>query len=121
MNKQPIIERALGKLQIYVKPKDKVEPTGLIHRLHSRQLYRELVKLAKDDQLMNASVYRTHHGYSMHGRIQASHVELENSELTMCIELVDEKPKLEAFCTKHAGLLQDKMIIFKAVEVWQIN
>lgn len=121
MNKAGIVEQTFGKLQIYVQPKEKVQPEGLMHRLRSRQLYRELVQYAKDDQLMNASVYQTHHGYSMHGKISTHHVELANEDLAMCVELIDEKEKLEAFCVKHAALLKGKMIVFKPVEFWQIK
>ena len=121
MNKEVIIEKPFGKLQIYVKPKEKIKPTGLIHSLRSRQLFRELVKYAKEDQLMNASVYQTHHGYSMHGKISQAHVELPNEDLSVCIELIDQKGKLEDFCRKHAALLKGKMIVFKSVEFWEIT
>lgn len=121
MNKAGIIEQAFGKLQIYIKPKEKIRAENLMHRLRSRQLYREIVKYAKEDHLINASVYQTHHGYSLHGKISSHHVELANEELSMCIELIDEKEKLEAFCLKHAKLLRDKMIVFKPVEFWQIK
>ncbi|KAA8485570.1 PII-like signaling protein [Arcticibacter tournemirensis] len=115
-----ITEHIYGKLQIYVQPKEKVQAENLLHRLRSRQLYRELVKYAKDDHLINATVYQTHHGYSLHGKISGHHVELANEDLAMCVELIDEKSKLEAFCEKHAALLKGKMIVFKAVEFWQI-
>jgi len=121
MNKPAIIEQPLGKIQIYVKPNEKVQATGIVHSLKSRQLYRELVKYAKEDDLMNASVYQTHHGYSMHGKISSTHVELGNQDLFLCIELIDEKEKLEEFCRKHALLLKGKMIVFKAVEFWEIK
>lgn len=115
-----ITEHAYGKLQIFVQPREKVQAESLMHRLRSRQLYRELVKYAKDDHLMNATVYQTHHGYSLHGKISGHHVELANDNLAMCVELIDEKSKLEAFCEKHAQLLKGKMIVFKAVEFWQL-
>lgn len=121
MNEQPIVERALGKIQIYIKPKEKVQGSGLMHHLKPKQLYRELVKYAKDDQLMNASVYQTHSGYSLHEKITTAHVELDNADLALCVELIDEKRKLEAFCKKHAELLKGKMIVFKAVEFWEIK
>lgn len=121
MSKTDIIEQAFGKLQIYIQPKEKVQAENLMHRLRSRQLYREIVKYAKEDHLINASVYQTQHGYSLHGKISSRHVELANEELCMCVELIDEKEKLEAFCLKHAGLLKGKMIVFKPVEFWQIK
>ncbi|TZF81720.1 DUF190 domain-containing protein [Pedobacter sp. BS3] len=121
MDKPVIIEKTLGKLQIYVKPMEKIQATGFIHRLKSRQLYRELVKYAKHDHLMNASVYQTHHGYSMHGKINTGNVELANQDLFVCVELIDEKQKLEAFCQKHAGLLKGRMLVFKPVEFWEVK
>jgi PII-like signaling protein len=121
MNNHLITEQPLGKIQIYIKPKDKLQGSGFMHRLQPRQLYREIVKYAKEDQLMNASVYQTHSGYSMHGDISKHHVELDNRDLALCIELIDQKHKLEAFCIKHAELLKGKMILFKAVEFWEIK
>jgi PII-like signaling protein len=124
MNKEKdfnIIEQSLGKLQIYVKPREKVEATSLLNSLRSRQLYRELVKYAKDDHVMNASVFQTHHGYSMHGKISSTHVELPNHDLFLCIELIDEKQKLEEYCRKHGKLLKGKMIVFRPVEFWEIK
>lgn len=121
MKKPEIIEKSLGKMQIYLKPKDKIKKAGFMGLLNPKQLYRELVKYAKEDDLMNASVYQTHSGYSLHGKISTAHIELPNSDLTLCLELIDEKQKLEAFCQKHAELLTGKMIVFKAVEFWEIK
>jgi len=121
MKEPEIVEKALGKLQIYLKPKDKLKSTGLMSRLNAKQLYKELVQYAKNDHLMNASVYQTHSGYSMHGKISTAHVEMDNSDLVLCVELIDEKVKLEDFCKKHAELLQGKLIVFKAVEFWEIK
>lgn len=122
MIKEPeIIEKILGKLQIYLKPKDKVKRAGFMNRLTAKSLYKEVVQCAKNDQLMNASVYQTHSGYSMHGKITTAHVELDNADLVLCVELIDEKHKLEDFCKKHAELLKGKMIVFKAVEFWEVK
>ncbi|GAC1313652.1 MAG: hypothetical protein NVSMB24_37190 [Mucilaginibacter sp.] len=116
-----IIEKPFGKIKIYLKPKDKIKSTGFIGRLNSKQLYRELIQYAKDDTIMNAAVYQTHSGFSMHGKISTVHVELGNDDLVICVELIDEKLKLEEFCRKHAELLKGKMIVFKAVEFWEIK
>lgn len=121
MNKEAIRERPLGKIQIYLKPRDQVKSQGLLARLQPKQLYRELVKYAKADGLLNASVYQTHSSYSLHEPVQMAHVELANHELALCVELIDEKDKLEAFCTKHAALLRGKLIVFKAVEFWELT
>lgn len=121
MTEPAIIEKALGKVEIYLKPKDKVKSTGFISRFTAKQLYRELIQFAKDDKLLNASVHQTHSGYSMHGKISTAHAELDNADLALCVALIDEKHKLEEFCRKHAALLKGKMIVFKAVEFWEIK
>lgn len=121
MKESSIIEKPFGKLQIYIQPTEKVRAAGILDRFRSRQLYRELVKFAKADQLLNASVYQTHHGYSMHGQISSTNAELDTTKLWLCVELIDEREKLEAFCVKHAELLRGKMIIFKPVEFWEIK
>lgn len=67
---------------------------------------------------MNASVYNTHLGFSNHGKVQFYNLEGDNSKLTMCIELVDKREKLESFFLKHQDYLIDKTVIFKEVEIW---
>jgi PII-like signaling protein len=68
-----------------------------------QQLYREIVQYAKNDNLMNASVYQTHSGYSLHGKISVAHAELDNADLVLCVELIDEKPKTRRFLQKTCG------------------
>ena len=69
---------------------------------------------------MNASVYNTHLGFSNHGNVQFYNLEGENSKLTMCIELVDKREKLESFFLKHLEYLKDKTVNFKEVEIWSV-
>jgi len=116
-----ITERALGKLQIFIKPKDKLKSETLLERLRPKQVYCELVKNAKAEGLMNASVYQTHSGFSGNDKIWVAHPELDNADLTLCVELIDEKPNLEDFCRKNAALLRGRLIIFKPVEFWEVN
>jgi len=120
-NTTQITERALGKLQIFIKPKDKLKSESLLERLRPKQVYRELVKNAKAEGLMNASVYQTHSGFSGNDKIRVAHPELDNNDLALCVELIDKKPKLEAFCKNNAALLRGRLIIFKPVEFWEVN
>ena len=110
----------MGKIKIYLKPKDKVESGSFMGKLKSKQIYRELVKVAKNDGILSAAVYNTHSSFVLGDKIRTTHVELENNETALCVELIDTKEQLEIFCKKHAKLLKDKMIVFKAVEYWEI-
>lgn len=115
-----IKETAKGKVKIYLKPKDKLDSERFLDKFKSRQIYRELVKNARNDGILSAVVYNTHSSFMMGDKIRNTHVELENNETTLCVELIDDKEKLEQFCKKHGKLLKDKMIVFKAVEFWEI-
>ena len=116
-----IDERSLGKIQIFIKPRDTVKGRSFMQRLRPKQIYSELIKFAKEDKLLHASVYQTHSGFSLNGPIHTIHVELDNSDLSLCVELIDEKQNLEAFCIKHASILYGKMIVFKPVEFWNVK
>jgi len=70
---------------------------------------------------MNAIAYRAHHGFSNRGRIEVNDPEIGNRRLAMCVELVDEKQKLESFCQANCHLLKGKIIIYKQVEHWDIR
>jgi PII-like signaling protein len=120
-NNPQIAERSLGKIQIFIKPKDKVKGISIIERLRPKQVFREIIKFAKDDNLMHASVYQPHSGFSLNDPVRTAHVELDNTDLALCVELIDEKQNLETFCKKHAAILSGKMIVFKAVEFWDIT
>ncbi|MEO7933480.1 MAG: DUF190 domain-containing protein [Chthoniobacterales bacterium] len=116
-----VIPRELGLIRIYLKPSDKRAQPGIRGFLAARPLYRELVDAAKRDGIMNAHAHHTHYGYSRHGKIRGNDPEMGNPELTMCIELIGEKTQLEHFCATHGELLQDKVIIYKHIEHWDLH
>lgn len=114
---------ALGKLKIYMEPAHKVRhgERSLLRRMFPKSAYVHIVSEAKKDGILNASVYNTHMGYSNRGDISAFSVEGDNSNLSMCIELIDKREKLEHFFLKHTDLLHSKVIIYKEVEFWDVE
>ncbi len=70
---------------------------------------------------MNGIVYNTHFGFSNSEKIQAYNVEGSNPELTICVELVDKREKLESFFLKHKDHLKGKVVIYKEVEFWDLE
>lgn len=116
-----ISETALGKIKIYVTAKEKVKADGLLSKLRGRQTYREILQQAKNEDLMSASLYHTHGGFSPNQKISISNSETDHSQSVICVELIDKKEKLEEFCRKNHHLLMDKVIIYKAVEFWSVN
>lgn len=119
--KHKITQREIGMLRIYLKPSDKQKKPGFRGLLNSRSLYRELVDLAKKDGIMNAVAHHTHYGYSNHGKVRQWNPELDNANLTMCVELIAAKEELDLFCRTHGDLLHDKVIIYKHIEHWDIH
>lgn len=114
---------ALGKLKIYIAPADKIkhpERTGW-QKLFPKSAYIHIVQDAKNEGILNASVYNTQFGFSNKGKIESLSVEGDNSKLTMCVELVDKREKLEAFFLRHKDALKGKVVIYKEVEYWDVE
>lgn len=121
MKDHHIVTRELGKIRIYLTPRDRAPSTGFWDRLNAKPVYREIIKAAKQDGLNNAASFMTHFGFSNGGKLQSEGAELPNPNLTMCVELIDHKHKLEEFCRRHGTLLQGKTVVYKHVEHWDIR
>ncbi len=121
MKDHHIHAREMGKIRIYLTPRDRIPAKGLWDRLNAKPIYREIIKAAKKDGLNNASAFMTHFGFTNGGKIQAEGAEMPNPNLTMCVELIDHKDQLEAFCRRHGALLKGKTIVYKHVEHWDIR
>ena len=116
MNK--IIKQEIGKLKIYLKQSETVKREKLLHVLFPKNTYSKVLEEAKRANIRNAHIYRTHATYEQGGNIVHHHVETGDAGLVVCLELVAEKEKLEAFVTAHKELLKNKTIIYKPVELW---
>ena len=121
MKDHHITTREMGKIRIYLTPRDRIPASGFWNRLNPKPIYREIIKAAKKDGLNNASAFSTHFGFTNGGKIQAEGTEMPNPNLTMCVELIDHKDKLEEFCRRHGALLKGKTIVYKHVEHWDIR
>ena len=120
--KHKITQCEMGLLQIYLKPSDRRPRTaGFLGLMGSRPLYRELVDAARKDGFMNAVAHHTHYGFSNHGLVHFHNPETGNPSLTMCVELVGEKARLERFCHEHGELLRTKVILYKHIEHWTLH
>jgi PII-like signaling protein len=118
-----IKSHSLGKLLIYIKPADKIRHGKLtfFRKLFPKSAYIHIIQDAKTEGILNASAYSTHFGFSNSESIQSFSVEGDNSNLTMCVELVDKREKLESFFLRHKTYLKGKVVIFKEVEFWDID
>lgn len=121
MKDHHIVTREIGKIRIYLTPRDCVPASGFWDRLNAKPAYREIIKAAKKDGLNNAAAFMTHFGFTNGGQVHAEGAETPNPNLTMCVELIDHKEKLETFCRQHGTLLKGKTIVYKHVEHWDIR
>ncbi|MEO6846362.1 MAG: DUF190 domain-containing protein [Chthoniobacterales bacterium] len=116
-----VISKEIGMVRIYLTPKDRRKTSGLRGILGGTPLYRELIKTAKTDGIINAAAHHTHYGYSKGGKLSASNLETLNPDLTMCVELIGQRQQLELFCRRHGDMLHDKVIVYKHLEHWELH
>ncbi|HBK09270.1 MAG TPA: chloride channel protein [Acetobacteraceae bacterium] len=115
--------KEIGMLRIYMKPGERAKRAGASRfrtMMSTQPLYKELVQQAKRAGLMNATAHHTHYGFSNHGHVQATTPEIGNPELTMCVELIGPRARLETFCREHGELLERKVIVYKHLEHWTL-
>lgn len=120
-NKHTIVTTELGKVRIYLTPRERVKSEGFWARLNSKPVYRKLIEAAKTDGLMNAIAFPTHFGFSNGNGVQEQSVELPNPHMSLCVELIGRRDKLEDYCRKHGDLLKGKIVVYKPVEQWAMR
>ncbi|HEX5154029.1 MAG TPA: DUF190 domain-containing protein [Parafilimonas sp.] len=115
-----IKHHSLGKLEIYLAPAHKIKQgkKNLFRKLFPKSVYMHLIEEAKKEGIINASAHSTHTSFTTDGKIISFNAESDNSKLAMCVELVDERKKLETFFLKHRESLREKVVIYKEVEFW---
>lgn len=119
--KKQIKTHSLGKLRIYLKTGETIKSKTLLRKLFPKSMYGNLIKMAKEDGIINASVFHAHMSFSKDQRIKQYSFESDNSGLTVCVELIDTKEKLQQFFIKHSESLRDKVVIYKEVEYWDVE
>lgn len=119
--KSGIKTKELGKLRVYMTRNDKATPKRLINKLFPKPAFEQIVEAAREEGIMNAHVYNVHYGFTKNGRIQLEQLEQDNAQLPLCLELIDEKEKLESFFKKYKDAFKEKVVIYKSVEFWEAN
>ena len=110
--------RKIGKMRIYLKAGETVKSGKALHRLFPKSKYKKILDEAKKSGIRNAHIFNTHAAYESGGEVHHTSIEADNSGLTVCIEMVDEKEKLELFFKTHKAMLRNKTVIYKEVELW---
>lgn len=118
--KHRVVSKEIGQLRIYLSQGETRHGMGL-RSLFGRPLYRELIDLAKAEGILNATSHVTHHGYSNSGRVHSDNSEIPNPHLSVFVELIDQRDRLEAFCHRHADRLKNRVMVYKHMEHWELN
>lgn len=116
-----IVSHEMGKIRIYLGPRDRMPSKGLLGRLGARPVYREIIAAAKKAGLHSAIAFTSHHGFSNGGRVGSAGTEGGDGNLTLCVEIIDHKDALETFCRSHGALLKGRPVVYKHVEHWTLN
>lgn len=118
--KHRVVSKETGLLRIYLPHGETRHGMGL-RSFFGRPLYRELIDLAQADGLLNATSHVTHYGYNNSGRVHSESGEVPNPHLSVFVELIDHRDRLEAFCHRHADLLKDRVLVYKHLEHWEFH
>ncbi|MBP1616667.1 MAG: hypothetical protein H6Q14_494 [Bacteroidetes bacterium] len=116
--KNEIKTHSFGKLRIYLKTGENIRSKTFLRKIFPAKMYSHLVRMAKEDGIIHASVFHTHMSFSIDEEIKQFSFESTNSSLTVCVELIDTKVNLQQFFIKHSEALGDKIVIYKEVEFW---
>jgi len=117
-----ISSNEIGHLCIYLTTKDRMPPTkGWLSFLPRRSLAQHIINLAKRNGILNATSHSTHYGFTGGGEIETIQPDHGNGRLSMFVELVGEREKLEKFVCIHETLLKDKIIVYKHLEQWTVR
>lgn len=111
----------IGKLRIYMTTGEAIKSKGLLRKMFPKSKYLKIMQEAKAAGIMNAHVFNTHAAVQKGGKIAHHSVEGDTSGLTVCIELVDDKNKLQQFFKTHKDILKENTVIYKEVEFWEYD
>ena len=82
-----------------------------------RPLYEAIVLKARNEGLAGATVFRSPMGFGATSRIHTAKILNLSTDLPVVVEIVDSKPKVEAFLGKLQEMMQGGMVTVEPVNV----
>jgi hypothetical protein len=109
-----------GMLLIYLRRWETAEPEKFIEKIFRPIKSRKIVAEAQRCGIQRAHLYYIKLHFEDGGSIIEYEVSENNSneKLLVCVELFDEKEKLEKFVLTNKKILSGKTVIFREVERW---
>jgi PII-like signaling protein len=96
------------RLRVYLGESDQWE---------RRPLYEAIVLKARNEGLAGATVFRSPMGFGATSRIHTAKILNLSTDLPIVVEIVDFKPKIEAFLAKLGEMMQGGMVTVEPVRV----
>jgi uncharacterized protein len=96
------------RLRVYLGESDQWE---------RRPLYEAIVLKARNEGLAGATVFRSPMGFGATSRIHTAKILNLSTDLPIVVEIVDSKPKIEAFLAKLGEMMQGGMVTVEPVRV----
>jgi len=112
----------VGLVRIYLSHRDKRPARTWSERFLSRPLYQDIINQARDAGLTSATAKGMPYGFTQQGgRIEnGRHAELGVVEVHIYVELIGPREQLETFLVQIHPLIENRVIVFKEVEHWQV-
>lgn len=111
----------IGKLRIYMTAGESIYSKSLLRKMFPKRKYIKIMQEAKSAGFLNAHAFHTHAAVQKGGGLEHHSVEGDTSGLTVCVELIDNREKLEEFFSTHKEMLEGNTVIYKEVEIWEYN
>ncbi len=109
----------MGKLRIYMKTGEVIKSKNLLRKMFPKTKYLKNYGGSKSIGYYECSCVSYPCCSSKWWKDGFSFNRGDTSGLTVCIELVDERNKLEAFFKTHEEILKENTVIYKEVEFWE--
>lgn len=112
----------VGLVRIYLSHRDKRPAQTWTERFLSRPLYQDIIHQARDAGLTSATAKGMPYGFTRPGAAVENnyHPELGTVEVHIYVELIGPRDKLEAFLLLIAPLIENRVVVYKEVEHWNV-
>ena len=116
-----VVSREIGQVRIYMTPRERRHKTGLKGFMSKIPFYQ---RLSVPPRPMASLTPRPTTPITVTPATAVSSPtarRYRNQNLNLCVELIDQRDKLETFCRKHGDLLQGRVIVYKHMEHWDLH
>lgn len=117
-----VAAQKVGLVRIYLSHRDKRPARTWLERFLSPPLYQDIIHLARDAGLTSATAKAMPYGFTRQGVPVADgfHAELGMIEVHVYVELIGPRDRLEAFMLLIAPLIENRVVVYKEVEHWNV-